>query len=493
MFKPWRTLLFLLGVVALCMALGLMFPREGIRVTDKLTLRFPSPTDLIGPNGNEAVDISDIAALATDAPEDIVPADTLPEDTSAVQLFVFDTTRIPPLHERIVLHYPDNDRTVLYPLFAALEGARNAARPVHIMHYGDSQLESDRITSYIRNKLQHQFGGSGPGLVSIADIVPHFSIDRTLSPNWKRYSVMGRRDPAQDHQRFGALSSFSRFTPLLAAGALPDTTVHTGWVKFGRAQHAYARAQSWTECRLYYGWNKGPVALELEADGADVSAEVVPAGSELKVREWRFPTTPTELTLTFSGQDGPDVFGVSLEGHAGVNVDNIPARGGAGYEFNNMDQGLLRRMYADLDVRAFILQFGGNVVPEIESKEGAEAYGEMFGQQIARFKRMVPDACIIVIGPSDMSIREGEHMVTRPFLEEVRDALKANTLAQGAVFWDMYHAMGGRGSMVSWVEATPALAVTDYTHFSPQGARKVGELFYTAFINDFAEYHRHKE
>ena len=84
-------------------------------------------------------------------------------------------------------------------------------------------------------------------------------------------------------------------------------------------------------------------------------------------------------------------------------------------------------------------------------------------------------------------------MVTRPFLEEVRDALKENTLAQGAVFWDMYDAMGWRNSMESWVEADPPLAATDHTHFSPQGSRKVGELFYTAFINAFAEHRRQQE
>ena len=101
---------------------------------------------------------------------------------------------------------------------------------------------------------------------------------------------------------------------------------------------------------------------------------------------------------------------------------------------------------------------------------------------------MIPGVCVIVIGPSDMSIKDGEHYVTRPFLEDVRDAMKEHTLNQGAVFWDMYTAMGGRGSMVSWVEADPPLAATDYTHFSPAGSKKVGELFYTALINDYAEW-----
>ncbi len=53
--------------------------------------------------------------------------------------------------------------------------------------------------------------------------------------------------------------------------------------------------------------------------------------------------------------------------------------------------------------------------------------------------------------------------------------------------------MGGRNSMVSWVQADPPLAAEDYTHFSPQGARKVGELFYDALIADFAEYHRARQ
>jgi hypothetical protein len=174
-------------------------------------------------------------------------------------------------------------------------------------------------------------------------------------------------------------------------------------------------------------------------------------------------------------------------------MDNIAARGGAGYEFPKMDQALLRTMYDGLNVKLLVLQYGGNVLPNIKSAEEAERYGRFFGAQIARFKKIIPGVCVIVIGPSDMSIKEGDTYVTRPFLEEIRDAMKANTLAQGGVFWDMYAAMGGRGSMSSWVEADPPLAATDYTHFSPAGAKKVGELFYTALINDYALYSAAKQ
>jgi lysophospholipase L1-like esterase len=187
------------------------------------------------------------------------------------------------------------------------------------------------------------------------------------------------------------------------------------------------------------------------------------------------------------------VYGISLESRTGVAVDNVAARGAAGYEFRKADQAVLGAMFNDLDVELLILQYGGNVIPNLKSAEEAAQYGRFFGAQIARFKKMIPGVAVIVIGPSDMSIKEGEDMVTRPFLEEVRDAMKTNALAQGAVFWDMYAAMGGRNSMVSWVTANPPLAATDYTHFSPQGAKKVGELFYTALINDFAGYYGSKQ
>jgi len=485
--KPVGVLLFLLAVLCGLGVLGSLMPADGIRV-GALTLDLPSAREMLFPHEEEKVDISDILAIATDSAAvrtDSIATDTLP--------FVFDESKLPPLQERIALHYPNGDKSVLHPLFAAMESAGGGRRPIRIMHYGDSQLEGDRITAYLRNKLQTQFGGSGPGLIAVADIVPSFSVDRAISNNWKRYSAMGRKDGTQHHDRFGALSAFSRFTPILPDTAVIDTVVHTATVTLSGASRAYGKARTFTACKLYYGWHRAPLKLEMKQGEEVISTEVVEPADKLLVREWRFASAPKEITFTFSGADSPDVFGIALDGGTGLGVDNIAARGAAGYEFRRADQQLLRGMYDDLDTELLILQYGGNVLPNLQSAEEAAQYGRFFGAQIARFKKLIPGVSIIVIGPSDMSIKEGDNYVTRPFLEDVRDALKTNTLAQGGVFWDLYDAMGGRNSMVSWVTADPPLAATDYTHFSPPGAKKVGELFYTALINDFAAYHRAKE
>jgi len=495
--KPAQVLLFILAVIAGLGVVGLVMPADGIAFGGSFTVRMPEPKEVLFPVEEEKVDISDILAVATDSSattDTEALADSLTSDTALiVEPFVFDTTKLRPLEERIALHYPNGDKHVLWPLFAKLEAANAGSRPMRIMHYGDSQLEGDRITAYLRNKLQSQFGGTGPGLIAVADIVPSFSIDRVLSDNWLRYSVMGRKDKTQHHARYGALSSFSRFTPILPDTAALDTVLHEATVTLRPLRRAYGKAQQYNEVKLYYGWHRAPVTIELLNGEEVVSTEEIAPADRLLIREWKLPATPAELTITFKGTDSPDVFGISLEGRTGVCVDNIAARGGAGYEFRKADQGLLSGMYNDMDVELLILQYGGNVIPNLRSAEEAAQYGRFFGAQIQRFKKMIPGVAIIVIGPSDMSIKEGEDYVTRPYLEEVRDALKTNSLAQGAVFWDMYAAMGGRNSMVSWVTAEPALAATDYTHFSPQGAKKVGELFYTALINDFAAYYGSKQ
>jgi len=496
--KPVHVLAFVLVVLGGLAVLGGLMPKDGLVLSDGITLRMASPSEILFSTEAEKVDISDILAVETDSAattdtEALADSVAVADTVHAAEPFVFDTTKLRPLEERIALHYPNGDKEVLWPLFAKLEAARSGAKPLRIMHYGDSQLEGDRITSYLRNKMQAQFGGSGPGLVAVADIVPSFSIDRVISDNWIRYSVMGRKDPTVHHSRYGALSSFSRFTPILPDTVPPDSTVHEATVTLKPLRRAYGKAQQYNEVKLYYGWHRAPLTLEVHNAADLVSSEVVEPADHLLIREWKFADTPQELTFTFKGTDSPDVYGISLESRSGISMDNIAARGAAGYEFRKSDQALLGRMFNDLDVELLILQYGGNVVPNLKTAEEAAQYGRFFGAQIARFKKMIPGVAVIVIGPSDMSIKEGENYVTRPFLEEVRDAMKSNTLAQGAVFWDMYEAMGGRNSMVSWVTADPPLAATDYTHFSPQGAKKVGELFYTALINDFAAYYGAKQ
>jgi lysophospholipase L1-like esterase len=167
-------------------------------------------------------------------------------------------------------------------------------------------------------------------------------------------------------------------------------------------------------------------------------------------------------------------------------VDNIALRGSSGTFFHQINFAQLKQFYDYLNVKLVILQFGGNSLPAIKDGTMAANYGGYIKGQISIIKKLAPEASIIFIGPADMSVKEGTSYVTHPQLEATRDAIKKAALESGCVFFDMYDCMGGKNSMASWVDEK--LAATDYIHFSPQGARKIATLFYSALINEYNAY-----
>lgn len=485
--SPRSTLIFLLAVLSTLALLGALWPAGGIHFAG-IQWSLSGPKELLWPKSEERVDISAIVSLPTDTTlvDTAATVAIVPADSARTISFVLDSSALPPLEERIRLHYPNDDRTVLEPLFAALRQAAGRDKPIRVLHFGDSQIEGDRITSYLRHKFQARFGGGGPGLVPVDDIVPSFSVERSLTGEWERHTILGKRRKDLVHGRYGVLTNYARFTPALPDSVELDGIDQEAGIRISPLARAYRSVGNFDRCRIFLGHHRNGVHWELAQEGTTLHSADLEPSDALQIGEVGGLRPGVPVDITFRADDSPEVYGISLEASGGVCVDNIGMRGSAAYEFAALDAALLRGMFAALDPRLVILQYGGNAMPDISSAEQASRYGSFFGTVVQRFKRWLPNAAIIVIGPSDMSIKEGEQFITRPFLEEVNAAMKQNCLANGAVYWDLYTAMGGRNSMVSWVEAEPPLAATDHTHFSPQGARKVGELFWSAFINDFA-------
>jgi lysophospholipase L1-like esterase len=224
------------------------------------------------------------------------------------------------------------------------------------------------------------------------------------------------------------------------------------------------------------------------ADGETVKSGLIEPNTPFQSIQANFSSTPEEITITFKGSDSPDIYGISLEGSNGVVMDNIPLRGSSGTLFSKQNSTLLGNMYANLSPSLIIMEFGGNTIPYIKTDKGVTNYGRWFKSQIHFMKRLNPNAAIIVIGPGDMSIKEKTEYVTYPYLEDVRDAMQEAALSTGCVFWDMYEVMGGKNSMPKWVEAEPALAASDYIHFSPKGAKKIAEEFSVKLFDMYYTY-----
>ena len=481
--KPITTLFSLLGVMGLLFVFMSFFPKEGVLIGD-LKLEFPTTNEFF------VLDVKKDSVLKKDE------IDLVKSIDSAAILKKIDSTLNKQKQDSVYKIRLDsiikfkldsiskvgksiqgNEKAFasLHQFFTSLENARN--KKVRILHYGDSQIESDRITSYLRNQLQRKYGGSGVGLFPVIQVSQKWTLNNEISNNWKRYTGFGKKSPDVKHKKYGALMSFCRFTPIPQDSILDEVEDFEGWIKIKKAKLSYRKIQKYALVNIYLrNWNYD-VGYEIIADGQIVKSGSIKSKTSFQKIQASFSTTPNELEIKFKGKESPDIFGISLEGKNGIVMDNIPLRGSSGTLFTRQDAGLLKRMYKSLSPDMIILEFGGNTVPYIKYNKQITDYGRWFKQQIQYLKRINPNTTILVIGPGDMSIKDKTDFITQPHLEAIRDAVKEAALSSNCLFWDMYEGMGGKNSMPLWVNTEPALGASDYIHFTPKGAVKISQIF----------------
>ena len=144
--KPGKILLFFLSVFAVLFVLWYFFPAEGVKVGG-LTLRFPCYESRLRDlrEGGEAVDVDSVLVAMH---EDEARLERMKDSLDTFLEYLRSNVG------SIVL--PGDDPSFLDSLFAALESPSDSGRVVRIMHYGDSQLEMDRISGTLRQKLQER-------------------------------------------------------------------------------------------------------------------------------------------------------------------------------------------------------------------------------------------------------------------------------------------------------------------------------------------------
>ena len=80
-----------------------------------------------------------------------------------------------------------------------------------------------------------------------------------------------------------------------------------------------------------------------------------------------------------------------------------------------------------------------------------------------------------------MSTRIDGKMTTYPMIPYLDQELQKMALEEHIAYWSMYDAMGGKNSMVNWVEK--GLAGGDHVHFTRTGANHVGQMLFDWISN----------
>jgi len=438
--------------IVLLATLCFLMPEDGIQVGDQ-TLRLPTLSSILSDStGRDSVVSPEILYQQQQA-------ELLAREDSGYRAF-FTTSSIR-------IRFPKDSIGMFDGVYQALDQA--GKQSVRIMHYGDSQIEEDRISSVIRERFQQQFGGGGAGLQGYFPL--YFSLTEQASgtESMPQYYVYGSKSLRRaGSNRYGVLGRVT--VPQTASNILyqpkPGMPV--------RRCHTFNRVALLTRTT--------------EPQNAKVNSRFVSLAPEEPMQINEVPVEDGSKTAMIAFSSLCDVYGVSLHTDTGVTVDNIPLRGCSGTIFTSMSGNQLKTYAQTMNVRLVILQFGGNSMPYLTAGEAVDNYMNSLSRQIKFLQQWMPGVEFLFVGPSDMTQRKKGIKRTYPVLAEVDRKLCAMAHSNGIAYWSMFEAMGGEGSMIRWAESTPALAGKDYVHFTREGAERVGSMLAESLMMGYKYY-----
>ena len=293
------------------------------------------------------------------------------------------------------------------------------------------------MTQQIREALQKRYGGSGAGLLPLAQTIPSRTVrqelrmnGRTITPQQgpKRYMVYSFKRDQRSDGRYGVMGQMAEMNDSLVKGSEELTAICTPLD--GRPRY--------TTWRVF----------------ADTSVHYSFSGD----------------TVYLSGKG--NVYGLSQQSNTGVIVDNIPMRGSLGTVFTKIDKEQLTAFYREQNVRLIIMQYGGNAIPS--NQKPGTIQGIVWGlrEQVRFLQTCAPQASILFIGPSDMLTQTDGEWHTYPMVPYMDKLLRKMALEEHIAYFSLFRWMGGAGSMAKWQEV--GLAGSDGVHFMRSGARKAG-------------------
>ena len=328
-----------------------------------------------------------------------------------------------------------DSRMFLAAFYASL--SESGSKVVRVLHYGDSQIEEDRMSQQIREALQSRYGGQGCGLMPLAQTIPNKTVKQQLRMNGRfiqaaqgprRYLVYGLKRDQRTDGLYGVMGQVTMMNDSLVKGSEELTAVCTPLIPTA----AYTRWRVFADTSVHYSF----------------------AGD----------------TVSLSGRGA--VYGLSQESETGVIVDNIPMRGCLGLVFTKMDKTQLETFYREQNVRLIIMQFGGNAIPFNENPGTISGIVKGLRQQVQYVRECAPEASILFIGPSDMMRQVDGEWESYPMVPYMDRLLRKMALEENIAYFSLFRWMGGTGSMQRWKEI--GLAGEDGVHFYRGGARKAG-------------------
>lgn len=359
----------------------------------------------------------------------------------------------------------------LHRFFAALRSRETLGRPVRVAFLGDSFIEGDILVADFRSAMQQRFGGRGVGFVPISSVAAQYrpTVKMSASEGWKTYSLL--TDPEQTYtlscMTFEAEKSDVSFSI--------------------EATRRYPELDSASCFKLIYEKNQA-TQLSLSLNGsADSAYFTLPPTDTLIQYLCKGPVHKADLR--FRNAAGFRALGVVMEDEQGVSVDNYSLRGNSGMILEDLDSAECRALNRLHTYDLIVLQYGLNIANDSILQYGW--YGRRMEKAIRHVRACFPTADILLMGVSDRSRQESGEFRTMPSVLALLHAQRQTAKRAGIPFWNTFGAMGGRNSMVRYVEKN--WASKDYTHLGFGGGRELSRVLMEALLAEMEFYEKAEE
>jgi alginate O-acetyltransferase complex protein AlgI len=371
------------------------------------------------------------------------------------------------------------------PLGRFFDSLRYSKGQVRIMYYGDSQIEGDRLTSYLRSVLRKDNCGTGPGLfLPVMPVTYTRSIYVRASSNWKRFNYLSYKNGEISHNGLGPFMAYCRYMP---ENEISRETVKA-WIRIVPSRFADSSASKYDQLRILYRNPQDIIKISVKAGNSPSVTDSLLRGNDLN--EFVCPLNNAKnILIDFSGKASPDIYGISIESRDGIIVDNIPQRGSAGLEFTMVDRENLKDSYRFFSPDLIVLHYGLNIVRNV--RNNYSYYEKGLVRQISLLKEISPGTDFVVVGLTDMAYSDGDEIKSYPNISDIIAAQRKASDESGALFWDAFKAMGGPSSIIKWNGLDPPLAKKDFVHFTDQGADTLARMMMSDLfgMNDSTAYH----
>jgi len=449
--KARKIVIFIFSVLAALAVLCAIFPKDGITIGN---IHFEFPT------------LHEVMTIKQDSESMSNGLAKNPEDLVKQQLAAMNTDDEKEFRKFVEsnparFYFPNNDITYFDELFDAMENANTV--PMRILHYGDSQIEEDRISSRLREEFQAAFGGSGVGMVPAIQPVGAMTVAQSSSrklPTYFSYP-MGEQ---LSNGRYGILSQVARLSGFVQL-SFRSTSVD-----------GFPHSKTYSKVTMVCS-GTGKATVTANGTSFEMTDASDGAGG-LRFLSATLSSPASKVSVSANGN--MEIFAVMLDGTSGISLDNVPMRGSSGTVFTRTARSTLEPFFKYNKVGLIILQYGGNSVPYMKSEKRINEYRNGLIAQINLLKAISPGSKILFIGPADMSKRIKGEWQTYPEMETTINMIKEVCSETGIAFWNMYDAMGGHNSMIEWVKSN--LAGKDYVHFTRDGAGKVADMIFNTCL-----------